>query len=69
MFSSSPIVFIEGFKVSEKQFGWIFAGLSVGFIGSSQLNSVLIKKYKSEQMIGASLILMVIISTFFWRVH
>lgn len=64
--SSSPIVFIEGFKVSETQFGWIFAGLSVGFIGSSQLNSVLIKRYKSEQMIGASLILMVIISIVFF---
>ena len=39
--SSSPIVFIEVFKVGEKGFGWIFAGLSVGFIGSSQVNSIL----------------------------
>ncbi|WP_413666838.1 multidrug effflux MFS transporter [Mucilaginibacter sp. Mucisp86] len=64
--SASPIVFIDGFKVSGTQFGWIFAGLSVGFIGSSQLNSLLIKKYKSEQMIGAALILMVIISMVFF---
>lgn len=64
--SASPIVFIEGFKVSQKQFGWIFAGLSVGFIGSSQVNSILMKKYKSEQMINASVIIMVIISIVFF---
>jgi len=32
--ASSPIVFMEVFHVSAKQFGAIFAGLSVGFIGS-----------------------------------
>ncbi|WP_183557104.1 multidrug effflux MFS transporter [Mucilaginibacter sp. SP1R1] len=63
--SSSPIVFIEVFKVGEKGFGWIFAGLSVGFIGSSQLNSLLMKKYKSEQLVNASLIWMVFISMVF----
>jgi len=63
--SSSPIVFIDVFKVSEKSFGWIFAGLSVGFIGSSQVNSILMKRYKSEQMINVSLIWMVFISTVF----
>jgi DHA1 family bicyclomycin/chloramphenicol resistance-like MFS transporter len=63
--SSSPIVFIDVFKVSEKSFGWIFAGLSVGFIGSSQVNSILMKRYKSEQMINVSLIWMVFISMVF----
>lgn len=63
--SSSSIIFIEVFKVSQKGFGWIFAGLSVGFIGSSQVNSVLMKKYKSEQLVNASLIWMVFISAIF----
>ncbi|MDN5287560.1 MAG: Bcr/CflA family efflux transporter [Mucilaginibacter sp.] len=63
--SSSPIVFIEVFKVSEKSFGWIFAILSIGFIGSSQVNSLLVKKYKSEQMVNVTLICMVIISMIF----
>jgi DHA1 family bicyclomycin/chloramphenicol resistance-like MFS transporter len=63
--SSSPIVFIEVFKVSEKNFGWIFAGLSVAFIGSSQVNSVLVKHYKSERIINVALVCMVIISGVF----
>ncbi|MBB6109920.1 MFS transporter, DHA1 family, bicyclomycin/chloramphenicol resistance protein [Mucilaginibacter lappiensis] len=63
--SSSSIVFIDVFKVSQKSFGWIFAGLSVGFIGSSQLNSVLMKKYKSEQLVYASLIWLVFTSVIF----
>jgi DHA1 family bicyclomycin/chloramphenicol resistance-like MFS transporter len=63
--SSSPIVFIEVFKISEKSFGWIFAGLSVGFIGSSQVNSMLVKRYKSEQIINVTLICLVIISVVF----
>lgn len=63
--SSSPIVFIEVFKVSEKNFGWIFAGLSVGFIGSSQVNSQLVKHYKSEQIVNVTMFCMVIISAIF----
>jgi len=42
--AGSPLVFMEMYKVSEKTYGWIFAGLSVGFIGSSQVNSWLLKK-------------------------
>jgi DHA1 family bicyclomycin/chloramphenicol resistance-like MFS transporter len=60
--SSSPLVFMEVFKVSSKTYGWIFALLSVGFIGSSQVNSFMIKKYKSQQIVNAALIAMVIIS-------
>jgi DHA1 family bicyclomycin/chloramphenicol resistance-like MFS transporter len=56
--SASPIVFMEGFKVSAKSYGWIFAILSVGFIGSSQVNSFLVKKYKSEQIVNVVLITM-----------
>lgn len=63
--SSSPIVFIEVFKVSEENFGWIFAGLSVGFIGSSQVNSFLVKRYKSEQIINVTSVCIVIISGVF----
>lgn len=64
--SASPIVFIDGFHLTKNEFGWLFAGLSVGFIGSSQLNSMFIKKYKSEQMINVSIVCMVIISTVFF---
>jgi len=55
--ASSPIVFMEVFHVSAKQFGAIFAGLSVGFIGSNQINILLLRKYSSEQIfLGALLV-------------
>ncbi len=54
--SGSPLVFMDIFKVNGKVYGWIFAFLSVGFIGSSQFNGLLLKKYRSEQLVFAALI-------------
>jgi DHA1 family bicyclomycin/chloramphenicol resistance-like MFS transporter len=51
----SPHVFMEIFHVSEKQYGWIFALIAMGLIGASQLNSVLLKNYTSEQLIKVAL--------------
>jgi DHA1 family bicyclomycin/chloramphenicol resistance-like MFS transporter len=53
--SGSPYVFMEVFKVTEQHYGWIFAIVAAGLIGASQLNSVLLKKYQSEQIIKAAL--------------
>jgi DHA1 family bicyclomycin/chloramphenicol resistance-like MFS transporter len=53
--AGSPYVFMEIFKVSEKQYGWIFALIAMGLIGSSQLNSLFLKNYKSEQIIRVAL--------------
>jgi DHA1 family bicyclomycin/chloramphenicol resistance-like MFS transporter len=53
--SGSPSVFMEIFKVSEKQYGWIFALVAGGLIISSQLNSLMLKKFKSEQIIRVAL--------------
>jgi MFS transporter, DHA1 family, multidrug resistance protein len=53
--SGSPYVFMELFKVTEKQYGWIFALIAMGLIGSSQLNTVLLRTYKSEKIIKAAL--------------
>ncbi|RFZ83313.1 Bcr/CflA family efflux MFS transporter [Mucilaginibacter terrenus] len=63
--SSSPIVFMEVFKVSSKAYGWIFALLSTGFIGSSQLNNLLMKRYKSEQIVNGALIAMIFFAAVF----
>ena len=54
--ASSPIVFMEVFHVSQQQFGAIFAGLSVGFIGSNQINVLLLRKFTSEQIFRATLL-------------
>lgn len=48
--AGSPIIFMEHFGVGPKTFGYIFAGLSVAFIGGSQLN-ILLLKYVSSQTI------------------
>ena len=47
----SPHVFMEIFHVNEKQYGWIFALIAMGLIGASQVNSVLLRNYTSDQII------------------
>ena len=54
--SGSPYVFIELFKVTEKQYGWIFAGAAIGLIVSSQINSLLLRKFTSPQIIRAGIV-------------
>lgn len=63
--SSSPLIYIEIYKVSETTYGWIFAILSIGFIGASQLNNLLLKKFKSEDIIPFALIAQLVISVIF----
>lgn len=53
--SGSPYVFLEIFKLTEQHYGWVFAFVASGLIGSSQLNSFFLKKYKSEQIIKTAL--------------
>jgi DHA1 family bicyclomycin/chloramphenicol resistance-like MFS transporter len=53
--SGSPLVFMEIYQVNEKQYGWIFAFLSIGLIGASQVNSALLRRYPSEQIIQGAL--------------
>ncbi|MGZ3820904.1 MAG: multidrug effflux MFS transporter [Mucilaginibacter sp.] len=63
--AGSPLVFMDVFGLSKKEYGWVFAGLSVGFIGSSQLNSLLIKYFKSEQVVKVALMAQVVIGGVF----
>ena len=41
--------------MNEKQYGWIFALIAIGLISCSQVNSLLLKNYSSEQIIKAAL--------------
>jgi len=52
----SPHVFMEIFHVTEKQYGWIFALIAMGLIGASQVNSLLLRNYSSEQLIRIALL-------------
>jgi MFS transporter, DHA1 family, multidrug resistance protein len=53
--AGSPIIFMEVFHVSARVFGVIFAGLAVGFIGSNQVNVLLLRKFSSAQIFQGAL--------------
>ncbi len=53
--SGSPHVFMEIYKVTEQQYGWIFALIAMGLIGAAQINTVLLKNYTSDQIIKVAL--------------
>jgi DHA1 family bicyclomycin/chloramphenicol resistance-like MFS transporter len=53
--SGSPAVFMEIFRVNEKQYGWIFALIALGIISASQLNNIALKKNTSERIIKVAL--------------
>jgi DHA1 family bicyclomycin/chloramphenicol resistance-like MFS transporter len=63
--AASPILFMDIFEVDAKTYGWIFAFMSLSLISGSQLNSVLLNKFKSEQMIFGALITQASISVVF----
>jgi len=54
--AGSPIIFMEVFHVSPRTFGLIFGGLAVGFIGSSQVNVLLLRAFSSVQIFRAALL-------------
>lgn len=54
--AGSPIIFMEVFHVNAHIFGIIFAGLAVGFIGSNQVNVLLLRKFTSIQIFRGALL-------------
>ncbi len=64
--AGSPVVFMSVFGVSQKTYGWIFATLSIGFIGSSQLNNLLLKRFNSQQILRFILICYVVLAILFF---
>ena len=53
--AGSPFVFMKLYKVTEQQYGFIFAIIAAGLILCSQLNNQLLKKYTSEQITWVTL--------------
>lgn len=54
--AGSPHVFMEIYKVTKQQYGWIFATIAMGLISSSQVNTLLLQKFTSEQIIRIALL-------------
>jgi DHA1 family bicyclomycin/chloramphenicol resistance-like MFS transporter len=63
--AGSPVIFMEMYHVSPQGYGGIFALLSVGFIGGSQLNIWLNRTYSSARIFHVALICQVITSFVF----
>ncbi len=63
--AASPTTFMKIYKLSKTGYGWVFAGLSVAFIGASQVNSLLLKWYSSKQIVVPALIGQCIFSVVF----
>lgn len=53
--SGSPVIFMDIYKMTPEVYGLIFAGLSVGFIGSSQLNVFVNRRFSSKQILRVAL--------------
>ena len=52
----SSDVYMNIYHLSEQQYGWAFAFVAFGMIGTTQLNHVLLKRFNSEQLIKVALI-------------
>ena len=53
--AGSPYVFMKLYGVTEQQYGWIFAIIAAGLIIASQLNTLMLRKYSSEQIVRVAL--------------
>lgn len=61
----SPAIFMNHFLLTEKQYGGLFALLSVGFIGGSQLNHILTKKFSNQGILKTMLLVQTITAVLF----
>lgn len=61
----SPAIFMDHFQLSGKLYGGVFALLSVGFIGGSQLNHILTKRFSNQQILKTVLSVQVILASVF----
>lgn len=67
--AGSPAIFMDVFQISAQAYGGIFALLSLGFIGASQVNILLLRHYQNEQIFRGALICQLIISVVFMAGH
>lgn len=63
--AGSPLIFMDRFHISPERYGLVFALLSVGFIGSNQLNVVLLKKWRSHEIYPAALAYQLVVNLVF----
>jgi MFS transporter, DHA1 family, multidrug resistance protein len=64
--AGSPIIFMDGFHLNTKTFGIVFAVLVMGFIGGNQVNVLLLRKFKSQQIFLVALLVQVVVGVVFF---
>lgn len=64
--AGSPSIFLGIFGVDAKTYGWIFAIIASGFIASSQLNVVALKRYTNSQLLWAGMMTQVVVAGVFF---
>ena len=57
--SGSPILFMDGYHLSARQFGLVFAVLVMGFIGGNQVNVMLLRRFGSQTIFVNALLFQV----------
>lgn len=61
----APAIFMGKFQLSENQFGMLFAFLSIGIIGGSQVNVFLLKKFEGRRIFRTALCTQVLVGVLF----
>lgn len=64
--AGSPIIFMDGFHMGTKAFGIVFAVLVMGFIGGSQANVLLLRKFTSQRIFFSALLVQVVTGILFF---
>ena len=64
--AGSPVIFLDTFKVSAQVYGWIFATIAAGLIGTSQFNVVLLKRFTNEQLVLSAMSAQLVIASVFF---
>ncbi|MBW4889538.1 multidrug effflux MFS transporter [Mucilaginibacter sp. HMF5004] len=63
--AGAPGIFMQVFDMDKQTFSYVFAGLSVAFIGSSQVNTLALRKYTSPQLVKAAITVQVLAGVVF----
>lgn len=61
--AGSPVFYLKVGGFTNTEYGWIFGMNAFGYIGGSQLNSVLLKRYDGQQIMSIAVIMLVIFAS------
>ena len=64
--AGSPFVFMELHGVHQQTYGWIFAFIAAGLITSSQINNLLLRKYKSDRILRTVITIQASLGIIMW---